>query len=178
MPTRINRADFLPPAEQPYAQEDRALPIGFGQTNSQPTVVAFMLKLLEPKPGDRILDLGCGSGWTTALLAECVGPKGQVIGLELVPQLVEFGRHNLNPYKFKNAEIRQAQAGVLGLPQEPVFDKILVSAAGNKLPRELLPQFTQRLVLPIKNSIWVFDKQPDGNLSEHEYPGFAFVPLL
>lgn len=169
----VHRADFLRPAEQSLAHEDRALPIGFGQTNSQPTVVAFMLKLLDPQPGEKILDIGAGSGWTTALLAELVGPKGQVTGLELVPELVEFGNQNLQKYHFKNAKILQAKPSILGLPDEPAFDRILVSAAAGELPKELLLQFKKRLVIPIQNSIWVYEKN-----TEKEYPGFKFVPLL
>jgi protein-L-isoaspartate(D-aspartate) O-methyltransferase len=169
----IHRVDFLRPSEQSMAHENRALPIGFEQTNSQPAVVDLMLKLLDPQPGDRILDIGSGSGWTTALLAHIVGPTGQVIGLELVPELVKFGNQNLRKYGFKNAQILQATPNTIGLPKEPAFDRVLVSAAADKLPKELLSQFKKRLVIPIRNSIWMYG--PD---TKKEYTGFSFVPLL
>ena len=89
------REGFLPPEQRPHAALDRPLPIGWGQTNSQPTTVANMLRLLRVAPGMRVLDVGAGSGWTTALLAHLVGPRGQVHGVERVPELVRFGADNL-----------------------------------------------------------------------------------
>mgnify|MGYP001575730005 FL=1 len=78
---KIKREDFLPDNLKDSAEVDAAMPIGFGQTISQPLTVAFMLELLQPKEGDKILDVGSGSGWTTALLASIVGPAGEVMGL-------------------------------------------------------------------------------------------------
>ena len=81
----IRREDFVPQDVKPLASLNEALPIGYNQTISQPMVVGFMLELLEPKKGDHILDIGAGSGWTTALLSHIVGEKGKVIGLEIIP---------------------------------------------------------------------------------------------
>src|SRR3989344_5813208 len=156
---KIDRKDFVLPEDQAYAYEDHPLSIGYGGTISQPYTVAFMLELLRPEPADKILDIGSGSGWTTALLAHIVSQKGmtndqllmtRVIGLEIVPELVEFGQKNLAKYNFPNAEIRQAQKGVAGLPEESPFDKILVSAAAEKIPEELIKQLSApgRLVIP------------------------------
>lgn len=174
----IDRKDFMTDDHEEDAYINHAIPIGHGQTNSQPTVVAFMLELLKPKKGERILDIGCGSGWTTALLAECVGERGKVIGIELVPELVAFGKRNLNKYNYPQAKILKANHKRLGLPAEAPFDKILVSAAASTLPNELVAQFTKKLVIPIQNSIWLIDKRLSGKLKKKEYFGYAFVPLI
>ncbi len=91
----VPRRDFLPARQHRFAGLDRALDIGYGVTNSQPTTVRNMLSLLEPQPGDRVLDVGSGSGWTTALLSWLVGPTGCVIGVERIPDLVAVSRASL-----------------------------------------------------------------------------------
>src|SRR5665213_784816 len=90
----IQRRDFLPADLQEQAYIDAPIPIGFGQTNSQPSTVRMMLEWLDPQPGDKILDVGSGSGWTTALLSYLVEPNGQVYAVEKIPELVAFGREN------------------------------------------------------------------------------------
>lgn len=174
----IDRADFVLEQCLHEVYEDHPLQIGFGQTISQPTTVAFMLELLQPSADDKILDVGSGSGWTTALLSKIVGPHGIVFGVELIRELVEFGRKNLQKYKFSNAEILQA-GDVLGLSKEAPFDKILVSAASDNFPEELVEQLRicGRMVMPIKNSIWKIDKISDTEIRKKEFPGFVFVPL-
>ncbi len=92
---KIKREDFLLPEDRSKAGIDNALPIGYGQTISQPATVAFMLELLQPRAGDKILDVGSGSGWTTALLAEIVGKRGKVYGVERILELKNFGKQNL-----------------------------------------------------------------------------------
>ena len=174
----IDRVDFIDPIYTEEAYEDHPLAIGYGQTISQPSTVAFMLELLQPKPGDKILDIGSGSGWTAALLAKCVGSTGYVYGLERIPELVEFGQKNLQKYNLNNAKIIQAQSGIIGLPSGEVFNKILVSAAADELPVELISQFTERLVIPIRDSIWSITKDNANNLEQQEYRGFSFVPLI
>ena len=176
---KIDRKDFMAVGYEDLAYVDEALPIGYGQTISQPLTVAFMLELLEPQAGEKILDVGSGSGWTTALLAEIVGETGKVFGVEKIPELVEFGRKNLTKYKFGNIEIRLA-GEKLGLQDESPFDKILVSAAGEGLPQELVDQLAThgRMVIPIKNSIWKIDKISEEEIKKEEYFGFSFVPLI
>lgn len=175
---KINRADFVGSDYKAEAYEDYPLPIGFGQTISQPFTVAFMLGLLNPQKGDKILDVGSGSGWTTALLAVLVGEKGKVFGVEIIPELVEFGIKNLAKYNFPNAKIIQAGAE-LGLPSEAPFGRILVSAAAEKIPEALLNQLKAPgiLVLPVKNTIVQIKKDTVGKITRKEFPGFVFVPL-
>lgn len=174
----IDRADFVLSEYKTEAYGDYPLPIGFGSTISQPSTVLMMLNWLDPKVGDNILDIGSGSGWTTALLAQIVGVGGEVQGVEIVPQLVEFGNQNIKKYKFKNAKIIQA-GKKLGLSEQAPFDRILVSAAGEQVPQVLVDQLKVggRMVLPVKNSVFVIDKISENETSAKEIPGFAFVPL-
>lgn len=177
----VDRRSFVPEEFFFNAYEDHPLPIGHGQTISQPWTVAFMLERLQPQPGNRVLDIGSGSGWTTALLAHVVGAEGFVQGLELIDALVELGQHNLSLWDFPQAAIDKATPGELGQPGQ-VFDRILVSAgaASQKAIQQLLPQLAcnGNLVIPVAGSIWHLHKGEDGVLQSWEHPGFAFVPLL
>ena len=181
---KTDRADFVLSDFKKEAYRDNPLPIGYNVTISQPTTVAFMLELLKPKKGDKILDIGSGSGWTTELLSQIVGKKGKVFGVEIIPELVEFGRKNLSKYNkknvfYKNAEIILSEKNILGFSEKAPFDKILVSAMAKKLPKELVNQLSISgiLVIPIKNSIWRIDKISENEIKEKEFYGFNFVPL-
>ena len=175
----VDRADFVPPEYQDEAYEDYPLQIGAGQTISQPSTVAFMLELLEPQVGQKILDVGCGSGWTTALLGHIAGEKGSVLGLERIPELIAFGQKNLARYVFPQARIEQAGAE-LGKPSEAPFDRILVSAAAEKLPESLIGQLVQGgvLVVPVRDAILKIHKKQSGEIETVRHEGFAFVPLI
>lgn len=177
--SKVRREDFLLDNLRRYSSADGPISIGYSQTNSQPTTVAFMLGLLEVKPGDRILDVGSGSGWTTALLAYLTGETGKVVGVEIIPQLVRFGQKNLLRYKFGWARIVPALEGRLGFPAEAPYNKILVSASARELPQELVDQLKigGRMVVPVGESIFKVDKKADGEVETKEYPGFVFVPL-
>jgi protein-L-isoaspartate(D-aspartate) O-methyltransferase len=175
----IKRRDFVRPFEETSAEEDRALGIGYGQTISQPYTVAFMLELLKLKEGHKVLDVGSGSGWTTALLAHIVGEKGRVYGVEIIPELVAFGQENLAKYFSPNASIEQA-GSALGLPGEAPFDRILVSAAAEILPQDLADQLSVDgiMVIPIRNSIVRVTKLSESEIAQEVYEGFVFVPLV
>jgi len=186
---KIKRIDFLPEEFKYLAEVDEALPIGRGQTISQPSVVAFMMELLQPKEGDKILDVGSGSGWTTALLASIVGEKGKVIGVELIPELKEFGERNVAKYNFIEKGIVEfiCADGSQGYKTAAPYDKILVSAAAReRVPLALKEQLKQegRIVIPIGNSIYLLIKKEYDfknqryRFEKHEYPGFVFVPLI
>ena len=127
------------------------------------------------------LDVGSGSGWTTALIGQLVGPKGSVLGVEAVPELVSFGRDNLAAFHLPWTQIEPATPGVLGAPQDGPFDRILVSADARELPTDLEAQLAVggRMVVPASGVMWVVDREHDG---WHREPiagyRFAFVPLV
>ena len=176
------RERFLPASERRRASYDGPLDIGHGQTNSQPRTVRAMLELLDVRPGQRVLDVGSGSGWTTALLAALVGPTGSVLGLERVPDLVLTGSANVEAARMPWARVRASAAGVLGAPDEAPFDRVLVSAMATRLPEPLVAQLDVAgiLVVPVAGRMLRVERDanaPDGRrLTEHGR--YRFVPLI
>lgn len=174
----VDRIDFVSDPTAPDVYGDYPLQIGEGQTISQPTTVAMMLEMLDAQSGDSILDIGSGSGWTTALLSHIAGDEGSVTGLERVSSLVESGGKNLKKYNFKNSKIIKAgeELGIVG----EKFDRILVSAAADEFPKELIGQLEVggKLVIPVKNSIFEITKRESGEYKTIEHYGFIFVPLV
>jgi len=177
----VKRIDFLPAEKKNLASLDQALPIGYGQTISQPSVVYFMFRLLEPVLGNKILDVGSGSGWTTALLSWIVGSAGKVIALEIIPELSKEGEKNLAPYDFVKKGIAKLVIGdgSQGYPSEAPFDRILVSASASKIPSALKKQLKigGRMVIPVQESIQLVVKKGKNDFQITSYPGFVFVPL-
>jgi len=174
----VDRKYFVPDSWRDETYIDNALPIGNGQTISQPSTVAFMFEKLASQKGDRVLDIGSGSGWTTALLCHIVGEEGSVTGLERVSELVAQGQENLSKFDFDHGSIKQA-GHKLGMPGEQ-FDRILVSAAADEIPGELFSQLKigGTLVIPVENSIYKFTKVSDSEIITEEFYGFIFVPLI
>ncbi|WP_120003140.1 protein-L-isoaspartate O-methyltransferase family protein [Nesterenkonia muleiensis] len=174
----VDRADFLPGELRALAGVDQALSIGYGQTNSQPRTVANMLRLLQVQAGHSVLDLGAGSGWTTALLGHLVGETGRVRGVELVPELAQRASTAVAAYGMPWAQVRQAQPGVLGAPKEAPFDRILVSAAAEQLPEELIDQLAEGglMVIPVGAEMLRVERTSDGVVITRHGP-YSFVPL-
>jgi len=201
---KIKRADFVPDeiirekGEDFVAEYNAPLSIGYGQTISQPLTVAFILELLQPKKGDKILDIGSGSGWQTAMLAYCVQgqsfkdnpfdkdrpqgtvPSGRVYAIERIPELKEFGQANVQKYNFENVEFICGD-GSKGLLDKAPFDKIIAAASvAEEIPQSWKDQLKIKghLVTPVKGSIWLVIKKEKDKFEEKEYPGFVFVPLI
>lgn len=175
----IDRKYFVPDEYADAAYADMPLPIGHYQTISQPSTVAFMLERLDPQEGNKVLDIGSGSGWTTALLCYIVGDKGSVTGVERVEALVEQGSENLSKFRF-DTDCHIDRAGeTLGLPGEQ-FDRILVSASADEIPEALFSQLKIGgiLVIPIRESIFKFTKTSETEVKKEEFYGFVFVPLI
>ncbi len=164
------------------AYHDIALPTIGTSTISQPTTVAIMTEALSPKEGEKILEVGTGSGWQACILAYCVGEKGRVITIEINPRLVEFAKRNIAKVGIKNVKVVLGD-GSLGYPEEAPFDKIMVTAASPSVPKPLLEQLKVggRLVIPVgdvySQRMMVIDKKSEDEFEEKDLGEFVFVKL-
>src|SRR3989344_1192416 len=178
---KIKREDFIPENLKERAYEDAALPLEFGQTISQPYTIATMLSLLELKPGFKVLEIGSGCGYVLALISKIVGKNGKVFGIEIIKSLFDSSRKNLKNYE--NVKI-YAGDGKSGLSKYAPFDRILISAASDKIPKKLIGQLKEKgiIVAPLGNryeqSLMAFEKINRGLQLKKEIPGFIFVPLV
>ncbi len=172
---------FVPENEQGYAYGDFPLPIGYGQTISQPYIVAMMTELLGLETGDKVLEVGTGSGYQAAVLAEI--PGIEIYTIEVIPDLAQSARERLESLGYTNVHCKQAD-GYHGWPEQAPFDAIIVTAAPDHVPQPLVGQLAEggRMVVPIGppggyQTLWKFVKQPDGELKALNMGGVAFVPF-
>jgi protein-L-isoaspartate(D-aspartate) O-methyltransferase len=177
----VPRHLFVPEGEREYAYGDYPLPIGYGQTISQPYIVALMTELLELKEGDKILEVGTGSGYQAAVLAEI--PSVEVYTIEIIPELAERVHLCLESLGYTNVHRKQGD-GYYGWPEHSPFDAIIVTAAPNHVPQPLVDQLANggRMVIPVGppggyQTLWKFVKEPSGELQAYNMGGVAFVPL-
>ncbi len=191
---KIDRKDFILPEYAGEAYENYPLPIGIGQTISQPLTVAFMLEQLAPQPGDTILEIGAGSGWETALLAYIVTDggkeiwkkdirKGKVISLERLPALAEMATANVGKYNFIERGVVRIFVGDGSkgyLPDAPYTRIISAATAKTMISVSWKEQLKVRgrIVAPLDHIIEVIDKISQTDFNIREYPGFTFVPLV
>jgi len=180
----IDRKDFVVSEYQDETYSNIPLPIGFGQTISQPLTVAFILELLQPQAGEKILDVGAGSGWTSTLLAHIVSQKsgGKVIAIERISELKEFGERNVAKYNFiKKGVIKFICGdGSQGYEKEAPFDKILCSAAVEEIPQAWLKQLKigGKIVTPFHGEVQLWIKNGEDQFDITRFKGFSFVPLI
>jgi protein-L-isoaspartate(D-aspartate) O-methyltransferase len=176
----VPRERFVPDGLRAHALEDRPLPIGAGQTISQPTVVALMTELLEPAPTDRVLEVGTGSGYQAAVLAECVA---RVYSIEIVPALGARAAALLRDLGYRNIELKIGD-GYRGWPEAAPFDGIVVTAAPDHVPQPLIDQLKPggRLVIPVgpqgaTQQLLLIRKDADGRAITRRTIEVRFVPL-
>lgn len=174
---------FMPEELGHVAYSDVALPIGWGATISQPTTIAMMLEALNVADGNSVLEVGSGSGYVLALLSSIVGKKGRVIGMEIIPHLVQGSSGLLKKLGCGNVEVICGD-GSLGWEKDKPYERILVSAAAPKIPEALKAQLVVggRLVIPVGSLhsfqvVLVIEKLSDEKFRELELGPFAFVPL-
>lgn len=184
----IDRKDFVLPEYKEEAYANYPLPIGLGQTISQPLTVAFMLELLQPQAGDKILEVGAGSGWVTALLSYIVsGGKdgrapGRVVAIERLPALKDMAATNVSRYNFISRGVAEVVLGdgSKGYPQEAPFTKVTAAATASSIPVAWKAQLKTggRMVAPVLGTIEVWDKVGPNDFRSKKYKGFSFVPLI
>jgi len=202
---KMEREYFVPAASKEYAYENRPLPLPCGKAViSQPLTVAFMLELLDPREGEKILEIGTGSGWQTALLAYCVCPTrfkineeeenklneknvgqilcGSVISIDRETDCKKYAEANLKKYEIENEKIIAllCRDGLRGYKKESPYDKIIASVAINKIPHEWKSSLKVggRMVFPMRQSIYVIEKTGKNSFSEKSYFGFSFQKLI
>ena len=205
---KVKRESFVPEKIRTHAYEDTALPIGRGQTISQPYTIAMMLSLLKLKEGQKVLEAGSGCGYVLALISEIVGSRGRVFGIEIIKELVENSRKNLKNYKnikvynkngtdglskeeiatFVGGNEKRRRSGIRGKSARETagslaFDRILISAACEKIPEKLLSQLKDKgiIVAPVglyEQSLVAVQKKKNKFIIKEKIPGFVFVPFI
>jgi protein-L-isoaspartate(D-aspartate) O-methyltransferase len=176
---QVRRERFLPEDLRPQADDDRPLPIGHGQTISQPYIVAYMTERLHLGGGERVLEVGTGSGYQTAILAHLAE---EVFSVEIVPELAERARSLLRELGLSNVRLREGD-GAAGWPEEAPFDRVIVTAAARDVPPALVEQLAPggRMILPVGGDpdqvLRVIDRAPGGALAEADLLAVRFVPL-
>jgi len=178
---QVPRERFVPQDSRHMAYLDLPLSIGEGQTISQPYIVAMMTEAMELSGGDRVLEIGTGSGYQTAILS-ALTPRGRVVSMERVPALMQQARQRLQELGYRNVEVQQAGSS-LGCPSKGPYDAIIVTAAAPRLPESLLSQLAigGRLVIPVgtlSQQELVQARRTDEGLSLRVLGPCRFVPLL
>lgn len=176
----VPRHRFVPEEVSRFAYENRPLPIGQGQTISQPYIVALMTHLLKPRPGDNVLEIGTGSGYQAAVLSRLAG---KIHSIDIVEPLAARAAERLRELGFANIEVRSGD-GYAGWPERAPFDRIIVTAGADHIPRPLLDQLRPggRMVIPLGSSpdslrLTVVDKAADGRIRRRALLPVRFVPL-
>ncbi len=182
---RVPREEFIPKPYRDLAYVDRPLPIGYGQTISAIHMVAIMTEALDPRPGDKVLEIGTGSGYQAAVLAEivCRGGEGHVYSIERIPELAEYARKNLDRTGYSDCVTVITGDGTRGYPEKAPYDRIIVTAAAPDIPKPLIEQLRDggRMVIPIGDRwiqrLYIIDKKNGKIITRHSIE-CLFVPLI
>jgi protein-L-isoaspartate(D-aspartate) O-methyltransferase len=176
----VPREDFVPKALRIFAYDNRPLPIGYGQTISQPYIVAIMTDLLGPKPGDKVLEVGTGSGYQAAILSKLVG---EVYTIEIIPELAKEAAGRLNSLGYANVKTK-AGDGYFGWKDAAPFDGIIVTAAASQIPPPLVKQLKPggRMIIPVGSPFYtqqlvLVTKDVKGKITMKQLLPVRFVPL-
>ena len=175
----VPRHEFVPADYRDQAYEDHPLPIGYGQTISQPYIVALMTELADVQPGERVLEIGTGSGYQAAVLAQLTD---QVYSIEIIPALAERAEETFDRLGYDQIESKQAD-GYYGWEEHGSFDAILVTAAPDHVPQPLVNQLADggRMIIPVGppggyQSLWVLERNGD-EVVRYNWGGVQFVPF-
>ncbi|MCD6278423.1 MAG: protein-L-isoaspartate O-methyltransferase [Desulfurococcales archaeon] len=180
----VPREEFVPANYRDYAYNDSPLPIGYGQTISAPHMVAIMTQALDPELGNKVLEVGTGSGYQAAVLAEIVGESGHVWTIERIKELVEFAKNNLGRLSYLRRVTVIHGDGSLGYSVAAPYDRIMVTAAAPEIPDPLLKQLKigGRLVAPVGNRYFqrlvIVTKESNGKVKQEYSIPCVFVPLV
>ncbi len=174
---KVPREDFVLADYIDHAYDNYPLPIGEGQTISQPLTVAFMTEALDPKKGQKILEVGAGSGYQAAILAEIIGKKGKIITAERIQKLADMARANLNKAGYSNAEV-VVYDGSTGYEKEAPYDRIIVTASAPSVPNSLVKQLKKggKLVITLLDEMFLIEK--DDKVKKTFLGYYVFVPLI
>ena len=177
----VERHKFVPEEYKDRAYNDGPLPIGHGQTISQPYIVAYMTEQLQVSKDHKVLEIGTGSGYQAAVLGELAD---QVFTIEIVPELAEGARQILKDLKYGNIAVRTGD-GYKGWPEEAPFDRVIVTAAPKEIPQALVDQLANggRMIIPVGKQfftqyLWVIEKDKKGVVSKEKILPVRFVPMV
>jgi protein-L-isoaspartate(D-aspartate) O-methyltransferase len=178
----VKRENFVPDDMKYLAYRDTPLYIGSNQTISQPSTVVVMTEVLDVKEGQKVLEIGTGSGWQAAILGKLVGEKGMVYTIEIIDNLVKFAKENLEKLKIKNVKVLKGD-GSMGLKKYAPYDRIVVTAGSPEIPKDMISQLKTNgiLVVPVGNlylqKMYVVKKLKKG-IEKKSVGSFMFVPLI
>jgi protein-L-isoaspartate(D-aspartate) O-methyltransferase len=181
---RVPRHEFVPENLRDYSYADQPLSIGYGQTISAPSMIAIMMESMGFSAGQRVLEIGSGSGYNAALIAEIVGREGEVITIERIGKLADFAEANLRKTGYSWVRVLTGD-GTCGYQEGAPWDRILVTACAPELPKPLIEQLKigGKIGAPVGRSYtfqtWVVGEKVGGSeIRIHEHGGCSFVPLL
>ena len=178
---KVKRGEFVPSIHKKYAYADNPLPIGKGQTISAPSIVGFMTKMLDVKEGMKILEVGSGSGWQCAILAEIVGKEGKIFTVERISELVKEAKDKVEKIGYKNVEFVYGD-GTLGHKKNAPYDRIIVTAAAPEIPPPLIEQLKSggKLIIPVGPLFWqdLILVEKNKEIKKKSLMPVMFVPLI